>query len=379
MELDNKKNKKQEFEGGPFILPEVEVTGEIMPFEFGGVEDWKANIEKYIQQDNKISKQKKAEYLDALSRIDDSQRTLKNFVLWMSSPNTIGPWEGFLTSTKRYHGYFPSDNPIYKPQGEKVWKPPIDPNDNWEYSSEPITTNHPPKEYTEIPTIYEILDKDIKQRKDIEKAMEKAKEWINNQKDSIAPDGWQYAKYAKGGLIKKHYGGGWISWLGQEGVPTLRSLRRYGSYSNPVQLPELVVTAPVPPPVFDRRVRTYPGGHEVISDIIFDYYRNYDGTPSGYYMGDNSPIRGGRLIFTSPRGNDTIWTEPTPTTEDLKAWEEYYGPKQYTGWMDSQYVKPAKDQKKAKQTFYKNVKGSKPSNREYKEEVNALQRAKKGN
>lgn len=208
MELDNKKNKKQEFEGGPFILPEVEVTGEIMPFEFGGVEDWKANIEKYIQQDNKISKQKKAEYLDALSRIDDSQRTLKNFVLWMSSPNTIGPWEGFLTSTKRYHGYFPSDNPIYKPQGEKVWKPPIDPNDNWEYSSEPIITNHPPKNYTEIPTIYEILDKDIKERKDIEKAIEESKEWLNNQEDSIVPDGWQYAKYAKGGLIKKYQGGG---------------------------------------------------------------------------------------------------------------------------------------------------------------------------
>ena len=44
-------------------------------------------------------------------------------------------------------------------------------------------------------------------------------------------------------------------------------------------------------------------------------------------MGDNSPIRGGRLIFTSPIGNDTIWTEPTPTTNNPKAWDEYYGPK----------------------------------------------------
>lgn len=180
-------------------------------------------------------------------------------------------------------------------------------------------------------------------------------------------------------LIKKHQRGGWISWLGQEGVPTLKNLQYYGSYSNPVQLPELVVTAPVPPPVFDRRVRTYPGGHEIISDAIFDYYRHDDGTPSATYMGDNSPIRGGRLIFTSPRGNDTIWTEPTPTTNDHKDWDKYYGPKQDMGWMDMQYVKPAKDQKKAKQTFYKNVKRSKPSNKNYKEEVNALQRAKKGN
>jgi len=110
-------------------------------------------------------------------------------------------------------------------------------------------------------------------------------------------------------------------------VPTLKNLQYYGSYSNPVQLPELVVTAPVPPPVFDRRVRTYPGGHEIISDAIFDYYRHDDGTPSATYMGDNAPIRGGRLIFTSPRGNDTIWTEPTPTTNDHKDWDKYYGPK----------------------------------------------------
>ena len=180
-------------------------------------------------------------------------------------------------------------------------------------------------------------------------------------------------------LIKKHQSGGWISWLGQEGVPTIKNLQYYGSYSNPIQLPELVVTTPVPPPVFDRRVRMYPGGHQVISDVLFDEYRHDDGTPSATYMGDNSPIRGGRLIFVSPRGNDTIWTEPTPTTNDHKAWEEYYGPEQDGGWMDMQYIKPAKDQKKAKQTFYKNVKRSKPSHKNYKEEVNALQRAKKGN
>lgn len=180
-------------------------------------------------------------------------------------------------------------------------------------------------------------------------------------------------------LIKKHQLGGWISWLGQEGVPTLRSLQYYGSYNNPVQLPELVVTGQERVPLsFDRRQYGFPGGRSIITDALYDYYHTDDGTYTGDdYMGDNAPVRGGRVIYVNPdKQNDTIWVEPTPRVNDPAVWEKY-GSKP-NSYVEFQYLPAAENQNKAKQTFYKNVKKSKPSVGD-KKETQAWKRAKKGN
>lgn len=165
-------------------------------------------------------------------------------------------------------------------------------------------------------------------------------------------------------LIKKHQQGGWISWTGQEGVPTLQGLRYYGSYNNPVQLPELVVTTPetFKPYVFDRRELKFPDNRGVISENIFDY--SHDDSGHLYPRegaGDAARTMGGRNIYYGPNGNDTVY---------------YKNPSDWV-WYEHGLMPVGKsnNQKKAKDNFKQNLNKSKPSS-EIRTNA-AYQRAKK--
>lgn len=178
-------------------------------------------------------------------------------------------------------------------------------------------------------------------------------------------------------LIQKHQYGGWISQLGREG----RLQPRYGSYMRPVQLPEIVVVAPQTYPYdFDRRTVEYPNA-KVSSETLLAPYNLHSGEATTTYMGDDTPIRGGRLITQTPKGNDTIYLEPTPRSNNQKDWEGFNS---YSGhqWMPYEhgymYVQPAKNQQQAKETFYKNLPKSKPRNGD-NETKNAWKRANKEN
>lgn len=58
---------------------------------------------------------------------------------------------------------------------------------------------------------------------------------------------------------------------------------------------------------FDTRESNHGNGYGVKSQTFFDYYDGGD-----RYLGDSSPIRGGRTIYISPKGNDTLyWHQPS--------------------------------------------------------------------
>lgn len=167
-------------------------------------------------------------------------------------------------------------------------------------------------------------------------------------------------------LIKKHQQGGWISWLGQEGIPTLKNLYYYGSYRNPVQLQEVVVTAPetFKPYVFDRRELKFPDNRGVISENIVDY--SHDDSGRLYPRegaGDAARSMGGRNIYYGPNGNDTVY---------------YKNPSDWI-WYEHGLMPVGKsnNQKKAKDNFKQNLNKSKPSS-EIRTNA-AYQRAKKEN
>ena len=56
------------------------------------------------------------------------------------------------------------------------------------------------------------------------------------------------------------------------------------------------------PFLFDRRTEDWGLGYNRIADIIYDIYDE-----QGDYKGDYSGIRGGRIIYQTPYGNDTIY------------------------------------------------------------------------
>lgn len=58
---------------------------------------------------------------------------------------------------------------------------------------------------------------------------------------------------------------------------------------------------------YDSRQQDHGNGYGVKSQTFFDYY---DG--GNTYLGDQAPIRGGRTIYMSPQGNDTLyWNQPS--------------------------------------------------------------------
>lgn len=68
---------------------------------------------------------------------------------------------------------------------------------------------------------------------------------------------------------------------------------------------------------FDTRSMDLGNGRGITSDVFYDYY---DG--GNYYLGDQAIPRGGRTIYTSPKGNDTIYWN-TPKQED--GWYKHVG------------------------------------------------------
>lgn len=67
----------------------------------------------------------------------------------------------------------------------------------------------------------------------------------------------------------------------------------------------------------DKRNMDLGNGRGISSEVFYDYY---DGGNS--YLGDFAKVRGGRTIYSSPKGNDTIYFN-TPTMED--GWYKHVG------------------------------------------------------
>ena len=86
---------------------------------------------------------------------------------------------------------------------------------------------------------------------------------------------------------------------------------------------------------FDTRETNHGNGYGVKSQTFFDYYNG-----GNRYLGDSAPIRGGRTIYKSPKGNDTLyWNQPSK-------------------WIDFQngYMPVGGNQPGAKANFFKNLK-----------------------
>ena len=106
------------------------------------------------------------------------------------------------------------------------------------------------------------------------------------------------------------------------------------------------------PIVFDRREANIGNGRRVISENIFDYDDGY-----GNYAGDMARTLGGRMIYISPSGNDTIYynyPERWMPTDD--------------GFMP--VATRAMNQRAAKKNFYKQTKKSVPANNNSKQARN---------
>ena len=106
------------------------------------------------------------------------------------------------------------------------------------------------------------------------------------------------------------------------------------------------------PIVFDRREANIGNGRRVISENIFDYDDGY-----GNYAGDMARTLGGRMIYISPAGNDTIYynyPERWMPTDD--------------GFMP--VATRAMNQRAAKKNFYKQTKKSVPANNNSKQARN---------
>jgi hypothetical protein len=130
------------------------------------------------------------------------------------------------------------------------------------------------------------------------------------------------SNYKEGGLIRKHQFGG-----------SNKSNRFISSGIN--NIPEINING------IDRRWRlskrgqNHGNGHGVTSEYFYDYY---DG--GNHYLGDNAVIKGGRTIYTSPKGNDTLyWNNPSEWL-----------------WYKSGLMPVGTNQSGAKQNFFKNLK-----------------------
>ena len=85
-------------------------------------------------------------------------------------------------------------------------------------------------------------------------------------------------------------------------------VNRLNPNSNTVQsMPEIISKGVDRRWHFDTRESNHGNGYGVKSQTFFDYYDGGD-----KYLGDSSPIRGGRTIYISPKGNDTLyWRQPS--------------------------------------------------------------------
>ena len=121
--------------------------------------------------------------------------------------------------------------------------------------------------------------------------------------------------------------------------------------------PEVTVTGTDRRWKFDRRDANLGNGHHVINDVIYDYYNG-----GNSYLGDLAVVRGGRTIYTGPRGNDTIFFKDPNTLRMVGDYFMQMGPAQ----------------EGARKNFY-NIVRNKPLLPTSPEEKQAYQRAKRGN
>lgn len=113
-------------------------------------------------------------------------------------------------------------------------------------------------------------------------------------------------------------------------------------------IPEIIVKGNRPYR-FDRRVSDQGAGHKVASDILWNEYQN------GKYAGDLSGIAGGRTIYYSPQGNDTVYMNPSPIG--------YFMNQPGLNWIDNgEGFMPVptnrNNQERNKKAFYGNIRKS---------------------
>lgn len=68
---------------------------------------------------------------------------------------------------------------------------------------------------------------------------------------------------------------------------------------------------------FDKRNMNLGNGRGISSEVFYDYYNG-----GNTWLGDNAVVKGGRTIYSSPKGNDTIYWN-TPIIED--GWNKHVG------------------------------------------------------
>ena len=97
------------------------------------------------------------------------------------------------------------------------------------------------------------------------------------------------SNYKEGGLIRKHQFGG----SSKSNIFLPKQIK---------SIPEITINGTDKRLWFDRRQKDLGNGYKVTSDVIFDYY---DGGNS--WLGDMAKIKGARTIYSTPKGNDTIF------------------------------------------------------------------------
>lgn len=135
-------------------------------------------------------------------------------------------------------------------------------------------------------------------------------------------------------------------------------------------LPEVVVKSRRLPYRFDRRVSNKGNGYKMISDVLYDEYDD-----KGQYWGDLSGVMGGRTIYQTPFGNDTVYGGRQASY--LNDPQRYRLEDASSGWMEVPMNR--NNQKANKLNFYRTVRKSHIAPYADQEEKQAFRRAKRGN
>lgn len=89
------------------------------------------------------------------------------------------------------------------------------------------------------------------------------------------------------------------------------------SLIQPGLLPEVTIMRPDRRLRFDRRENNIGGGRKVISEALYDYYNGGD-----RWLGDLATIPAGRVIYTSPYRNDTLYYNKNVKFIPGKGWTQ---------------------------------------------------------
>lgn len=207
---------------------------------------------------------------------------------------------------------------------------------------------------------------------------------LSQYKEKVKKDcGGAKIKAGCGAKMKKHQIGGTIETLRQslglekknEITKAQTGLKFGGSnkdnrfVSQQNVLPEVVVKGNRPYR-FDRRTTDLGNGYKMTSDVMYDEYDK-----NGGYYGDLSGIMGGRVIYQTPFGNDTIYGGREASY--LNDPQRYKLQGQDQGFMEVPMNRNNQNAHKA--NFYRMIKKSHVSPYSQPQERQAFQRAKRGN